>query len=150
MTTIAWDGEILAVDRLASIDSSIFGFICKLHDIRRHPQDEPLYAAVAGDLPESPAFMNWYKDRTTKEPPSVGRYFQALVVGVREGKLFCEYWDTTFYAAEIGQKIAIGSGWFWATAAMDFGRDAKTAVEYAATRDGFTGGGVDSVRIIKE
>lgn len=44
-------------------------------------------------------------------------------------------------------KLAIGSGAQWAMAAMDFGKNAVKAVEYAATRDNGTGGGVDVVTI---
>lgn len=47
------------------------------------------------------------------------------------------------------QPLAIGSGWQFAAAAMDFGKTAKQAIEYAATRDNGTGGGVDYVRIRK-
>ncbi|WP_210772140.1 hypothetical protein [Rhodanobacter lindaniclasticus] len=45
------------------------------------------------------------------------------------------------------QPLAIGSGWQFAIAAMDFGKTAKQAIEYAMTRDNGTGGGVDFVRI---
>lgn len=42
---------------------------------------------------------------------------------------------------------SIGSGWEYALAAMDFGRFAKQAVEYAATRDSSTGGKITVVGI---
>ncbi len=42
---------------------------------------------------------------------------------------------------------AIGSGWEFALAAMDFGKCAKSAVEYAATRDSSTGGNITVVRV---
>lgn len=42
---------------------------------------------------------------------------------------------------------AIGSGWQFALSAMDFGKSAKEAVEYASTRDLYTGGKISVVRI---
>jgi hypothetical protein len=41
--------------------------------------------------------------------------------------------------------IAYGTGWKWALAAIDHGKDAVAAVEYAATRDHDTGGEVQAV-----
>lgn len=53
--------------------------------------------------------------------------------GVEEGKFWKElvYFDS-----------AMGSGWEFALAAMDFGEDAEGAVKYAAKRDYHTGGKV--------
>lgn len=54
-------------------------------------------------------------------------------VGVEEGR----YWEELVYF-----NLAMGSGYQWAMAAMDFDRSAKGAVEYAKTRDYYTGGQV--------
>lgn len=45
--------------------------------------------------------------------------------------------------------FAIGSGQSFALAAMDFGKTAKQAVEYARTRDCYTGGKVKSFKVKK-
>lgn len=53
---------------------------------------------------------------------------------------FCEqagYWDL-----ELDHSDAFGSGCDWALAALDHGKTAKEAVEYAKTRDCYTGGEV--------
>jgi ATP-dependent protease HslVU (ClpYQ) peptidase subunit len=42
---------------------------------------------------------------------------------------------------------AIGSGWAFAISAMDFGRCAEEAVEYAAKRDLYTGGKITVVNV---
>lgn len=42
---------------------------------------------------------------------------------------------------------AIGSGWQFALSAMDFGRNAQEAVEYAAKRDCYTGGKITMVKV---
>lgn len=47
----------------------------------------------------------------------------------------------------ITSNYAIGTGYQFALAAMDFGRSAKEAVEYAATRDSNTGGDIGSASI---
>lgn len=43
--------------------------------------------------------------------------------------------------------VAYGTGWKWALAAIDHGRNAVEAVKYAATRDHDTGGDVQSVTL---
>ena len=50
--------------------------------------------------------------------------------------------DGVFWKQECEHNDALGSGWEYALAAMDFGRDAEEAVEYAKTRDCYTGGEV--------
>lgn len=55
--------------------------------------------------------------------------------------------DGGFWKCKSYCNDAIGSGWQFALSAMDFGRSAKEAVEYAATRDCCTGGTITSLRI---
>lgn len=43
--------------------------------------------------------------------------------------------------------LTLGSGATFATAAMDFGNSAKEAVEYAMTRDIYTGGKVKEIKL---
>lgn len=56
---------------------------------------------------------------------------QVYLCGVDEGR---------FWKEKVNYNCAIGSGYKFALAAMDFGKSAKEAVEYAATRDTYTGG----------
>lgn len=48
--------------------------------------------------------------------------------------------DGEAWTQELTSKRCLGSGSSFALAALDFGRTAKEAVEYAATRDCYTGG----------
>ncbi|WP_045405413.1 hypothetical protein [Vibrio jasicida] len=56
---------------------------------------------------------------------------------------FC---DGMLWVNTLDYSTAEGSGSEWAIAALDFGKSAKEAVEYAMTRDPFSGG---KVRIIE-
>ena len=55
--------------------------------------------------------------------------------------------DGGFWRCKTDCNDAIGSGWQFALSAMDFGRSAKEAVEYAATRDSCTGGKISTLRV---
>lgn len=55
--------------------------------------------------------------------------------------------DGLFWKCKEECNDAIGSGWQFALSAMDFGRSAKEAVEYAATRDSCTGGKISTLRV---
>lgn len=61
---------------------------------------------------------------------------------VDDGKIF--YCGVTenheLWKEEVTTNQAIGSGWKFALAAMDFGQSAKDAVKYASTRCIYTGG----------
>ena len=54
--------------------------------------------------------------------------------------------ENGLWVNRLNYSFAMGNGWQWAMAAMDFGKTAKQAVEYAKTRDIYTGG---KVRVIK-
>lgn len=56
--------------------------------------------------------------------------------------------DRIFWREELEANESIGSGRYWALAAMDFGKSAKEAVEYAKTRDCYTGGDVQTVELL--
>jgi len=45
------------------------------------------------------------------------------------------------------EDLTVGSGQYFAMAAMDFGKSAKEAVKYAATRDIYTGGKVHEFKL---
>lgn len=74
--------------------------------------------------------------------PSVIPESQAIVLD--DGKFYgCAVnEERIFWREELDANEAIGSGRYWAMAAMDFGKTPKQAVEYAKTRDCYTGGEV--------
>ena len=76
------------------------------------------------------------------DPPQLDDCEALMVKG---GKL--TWWDgSTPVEIDPAERMAIGSGWQFAIAAMDHGKLAKDAVIYAATRDNGTGDGVDVIR----
>lgn len=52
----------------------------------------------------------------------------------------CGVNDERFWKEKVNYSCAIGSGHKFAISAMDHGKSAKASVEYAATRDIYTGG----------
>lgn len=71
----------------------------------------------------------------------------ATVMFIKDGEVFMgTYSKGLLETWAISYSDAMGSGCDFALAAMDFGRSAKEAVEYAMTRDNATGG---EVRVFK-
>ncbi|MCH9646073.1 MAG: proteasome subunit beta [Proteobacteria bacterium] len=67
---------------------------------------------------------------------------------VQGGKVYWLSIDNGLYTKTLSTcNDAIGSGYPWVMAAMDFGKSAKEAVEYAKTRDCKTGGKVKVFKI---
>lgn len=65
---------------------------------------------------------------------------------------YCCVENGVFQSYELTHNDAIGSGRFFAIASMDYGKCVKDAVEYAKTRDIYTGGTVNvySLDILKK
>lgn len=136
MTTIAWDGQTLAADRRVCADGALYRTALKIHTVPGG------YIACCGDVGQIHKFLSWYRGRCKDEAPELDNFGALALV---HGKL--SLWDgDAEMPCEWGEKLAIGSGTTWAQAAMDFGKTAIEAVEYAATRDNGTGCGVDSVQ----
>ena len=55
--------------------------------------------------------------------------------------------DNVMCEEKIACNLTLGSGSKFATAAMDFGKSAKEAVEYAITRDIYSGGEVNEIEL---
>lgn len=137
MTTIAYDGNILAADSLVIGDYSSDDH----NKIQRVGNNH--YCACAGDYMAGVAFCIWLKDGGEK--PSFGKDdFEAIEIHPDKGLI---YWDSYLVRAEAKYPIAIGSGSAHAITAMDIGKTAIEAVEYAILRDSSTGGKVNHVRV---
>ena len=143
MTTIAWDGEILAVDSAVSFQDTICAETRKLL-IKRPPDDGEYIIAMGGHLAQAYAFADWI-EHPDKEKPKVDE-MEAIVIhvkaGFRGGRIIdsVQLYDNAIGGFDITGQLALGTGWKWAQAAMDHGKNAIQAVEYAMTRDSFTGG----------
>lgn len=136
MTTVAWDGKTLAADRKISSQGAVWRAAPKLREIPGG------YIACAGNIEQIARFLKWVHGGKKGKVPDLDDFGAIAVV---HGHV--TVWEN---GSEIpcvaSERIAIGSGWAWATAAMDHGKTAVEAIEYAATRDNSTGCGVDSVR----
>lgn len=139
MTTIAWDGKILAVDSQTTSGESIAMYASKLikvadgwltgcgtlRDIYK------LKEYLEGNLEEVPSDLDMTCYHLTKK---------GLVRYEADG-----YPIPMHHFRDL--KVATGTGWEWAQAAMDMGRNAAEAVEYAKQKDIYTGGDVNFVNI---
>lgn len=138
MTTIAWDGKTLAVDSLVERRGSIAFYESKLLIDK-----EKGAVACVGDRQDAKAFGQWFLSDFKGDPPKINQdYFTGIFLDLK-GVLM--YYETRLFGYPISNyPTAWGAGWEWAQAALDHGKDAVEAIEYAITRDPFTGGEVNS------
>jgi len=142
MTTIACDGIHVAFDSRVTSGDIILSDDCdKSYEI------DGVYYIGAGSIHdierEIKAFIN-------DELWEVDRFRSEILVSDGNGDLYCVgiddrgpfKWRVNAYAA-----CAFGSGGDFAMAAMDMGKTAKQAVEYAKTRDAGTGGKVRQIKL---
>jgi ATP-dependent protease HslVU (ClpYQ) peptidase subunit len=140
MTTIAWDGFVLATDSLITNGSHIFGTGEKIHRLKNGGY---LAAAGAQDLIYSVvAWLDGAEKPEIKDDDS----FIGLIVYVDENGVVS--------ADELSGKLrrwpaclpwAGGSGEAFALTAMKCGKDAIQAVEIACQMDIYSGGKINSL-----
>lgn len=134
MTTIAWDGKTLAVDSQGTSDGARVENILKLFSV------DDMAIASTGDYQDSEVIWEWFKHHEADAtPPTVESNTAGIFI--KDGQAY-EFYDK-LRLCKVEAPQASGSGWKWAMAAMDHGLNAKEAVEYASTRDIYTGGTVD-------
>lgn len=142
MTTIAWDGKNLAADTLVGLDGSVYEYKTKIEVVKT--AFETYQFASCGQSQDAYIFIEWLKSGMKDNRPHVSEGFCAILIINHkqvyqvEHKLFLEH---------IAGKTAIGSGWMWAKAALDLGKNAIEAVEYAITKDLYSGGEVHSISV---
>lgn len=162
MTTIAWDGTTMAADTQAA-DS--FGLkhtnVTKIYRFTKRAFNlPPVFAAVlvgfAGNTAHSRRFLASMRGASTTIEGILGneitaqegfRDFTCLLVtkksdGSGDVEIFLNANGEGFTRLNGAKQFAIGSGRDFAIASMDYGNTAKAAVEYAASRDLYTGGEV--------
>ncbi|MHB0775258.1 20S proteasome subunit A/B [Halomonas sp. WWR20] len=139
MTTIVWDGTTLATDSLISVNGSTYNHAQKLFQL-----DNGEWVAFAGEQQGWWEVMEWLNAGSPRhDKPHVSR-IEMIIAG--QNGVF-EMFDRLVRMPVTGP-IAYGTGWKWALAAMDHGKNAIEAVEYATTRDHDTGGNIQSVEIL--
>ena len=92
---------------------------------------------MSGCVSDYPAFFALDKVRGVK--PDVDIHCSSIFI--RKGAAFkCAFSDTGYWELELSSNDSIGSGGVYAISALDFGKSAREAVDYAKTRDVNTGG----------
>lgn len=136
MSTVAWDGKIIAADKMAVN----CGLERKKSKLFKH--DNVVYA-VTGELSEGLVLIQWHKDGADIE-----KYpkFQTPEDWTR--LIVAEYGKITVYEAhpyptEEEPFMAWGSGRDFAMGAMEMGAGAVRAIEIASKHSCGTGLGVD-------
>lgn len=144
MTTIVFDSKAMQI----AIDSrSTSGGIIKSDSRKKwfaQGKDIWFFAGAHCDMHEFMAALDGVKPE---------RDLDCIALAVIHG---CVYWcgvdndDRTAWRQPLTDSDAVGSGQSFALAALDFGKTAKEAVEYAATRDVYTGGKVHVYNVITQ
>lgn len=137
MTTIATDGNSMAGDGRVTCNGAIVDEKC--HKV--HRLNDGGIAGFCGGLTDGFAFIEWL--HTGGNKPSLSEGFEGLIV-TPVGNVI--YFDEKCHPAPQPAPYAIGSGYKFALAALDFGKTPQEAVKYAMKRDSGTGG---RIRVIE-
>jgi ATP-dependent protease HslVU (ClpYQ) peptidase subunit len=138
MSVVAWDGKILAADKMATCSGQI-QTITKIKKL-----DNGEIVAWAGRQSYALAFLDWYVNGADKENfPEVQRTedWTCFVIASKDG---VKFYEQDYIPIEIQDDfIAFGSGRDYAMAAMAMGATAIKAVEIASQFSDSCGLGVD-------
>lgn len=141
MTTVAWKGNVLAADTMATnLDNNLRSKVTKLHRLPGR------IIGFAGDIQSSLRFIEWMQlgDRNAKKPRYKFCEFDAIELNAEGAWL----WDHDFGAMKIENNFyAIGSGAPVAIGAMEMGASPLKAIHVAAKWDANTGGNVISLKL---
>lgn len=137
MTTIAWDGQMLAADRQCSL---FRGSHLKIHRLK----DGNLFGG-SGDLRDSVAVREWLENGGDK--PKVSDKFHAIFIRSDQLYVLEENLAPIKYERKC---FAVGSGRDFAMAAMLLGKSAAEAVHVAHQLDVDTGPEVDELTAEKQ
>lgn len=146
MTTIAWDGTTLAVDRQWTSDG-LKETGSKL--LVEHVGGRRVAMTYTGTLRHCLHLVRWYREGADPDKwPKEAGDAATLVVLAADGKP-AEYAGAYGYPLQAEDGVqAWGSGAKYALGAMYCGKSAKLAVEVAAHFDTHTGRGVETVRAV--
>lgn len=140
MTTVAWDGRVLAADRMAVYSSTPYR-VRKLFECERY-----CYGAT-GFLHEAIRIAEWLAGGARREEsPGMGDGgCNGIVVDRLTGQAFTVEGNRATLVRIRSRTFATGSGGDFARAAMAMGKGAIDAVKVASKLDIYTGLGVDYV-----
>ena len=141
MTTIAWDGRIMAADRQATRENGLISSVQKLW--RPKPN---IIAGFSGGLGECVALKAWFDHGADpKEYPKPENISDpAVMMFVIKGDpiVFC-FEGSPFALSFRNVPFARGCGAAVALGAMSMGANAIRALEITSRLDAFTGEGID-------
>lgn len=132
MTTIVYDhkNKQIAIDSRTAAGT----FICTDYAIKHYSVDDSLLF-LAGSLSDIDIFIAEYPDIKTE--------VECTGYSVKDKTVFCiSTKDGKLKKSTLTYNDSDGSGYAYAISAIDFGKTAKEAVEYAMIRDSSTGGKV--------
>lgn len=133
MTTIACDGRSMAGDGMLTENDHV----CHTDYEKVHRLRDGRLVGFSGDSFNWEPFRAWLDSGAQGDPPLVRSSFGCIVL-CPDGGIY--QYDADGRAFPEHAPVAIGSGTRFALAAMDFGRTAEEAVQYASLRDIYTGG----------
>lgn len=139
MTTIVWDGKVLAADRqrteygTPTITRKVYRIAAK--------GGRRFLVGYSGNTDDCVAMMRWMRGRADRPAP---KSLHAMSIDEKRRIWVCGE-SLVWYDIRGFKFWAIGSGADYAMGAMMMGADARRAVRIAAKLDQSTGGGVDVV-----
>lgn len=136
MTTIAWDGKLLAGDKQCSFGNTPLG-------CTKVFRADGLIWGCCGDLEDTVLFGRWIYEGCPKDnKPELADNFTAIVIELGQ----CWQYNPKLVPLKVESRLwACGSGADYALGAMAMGADARHAVEVAIEFDIYSGIGVDTV-----
>lgn len=140
MSTIAWDGKMLAAD--CQMTSGGIAFTC--HKIRKLASGDAV--GVVGSYAQGLALMNWYEagaDPTTYPKFQENKDDWTGLLVVKPSGMVFEYEQLPVAIPLLDPLSAWGSGGKIALGAMAAGKNASQAIQIASQFDINTGMGVD-------
>lgn len=143
MTVIAWDGKILAADRLGMNGDTKLKVrkIFKIHD--------GVFGAVSGNLSHGLSVLEWYKNGADpkKFPVPDKEDWCPIVIAATGYPYVIRYERTPNPFRVFNDFVAFGSGDSYAIGAMAAGKNAIEAVKIASKHCISVGLGVDYFRV---
>lgn len=137
MTTIAYNHK----DKQIAVDSRVTssGVVMSDNDNKVQTKGDVMFI-LAGSISDKEKFVSQY--------PDIKDNYDCDGFTIEKGKVYgvCVE-DKVLYKSELNYNDATGSGFRFALAAMDFGKTAREAVKYAATRCIYTGGKIKVINI---
>ena len=141
MTTIAWDGRIMAADRQATRENGLISSVQKLW--RPKPN---IIAGFSGALDECVALKAWFDNgadpKEYPKPEDINDAPVMMFVIKGSSTLFC-FEGLPFAIPFLNVPYSRGSGAAVALGAMFMGANAIRALEITSRLDAFTGEGID-------